>query len=339
MASTQSNPLSPDWLAHRYDQEHDAVHFVHADRSARASATFLTDDHLAGATEPLQVARQDVLFALEYSLRGPVHFIFHSAYCCSTLLANAFEQPGFSYPLKEPVLLNDLVGWRHRGARPEQVGARLDDALALLARPFEEGERCVIKPSNVVNGLAAAMMRLRPNARALLLYAPLRIYLGSIASKGLWGRLWVRDLFLKQRLDNLPGFGFSEQDCFLQTDLQIAAMGWLEQHRLFHDMARLWPDRIRTIDSETLLESPQRSLRALDDLYGIDRSDEQRAATATRVFSHHGKSGEAFDASQRRKAQDQARGAYADEIDKVAIWAEAVATGAGISMTLPSALI
>jgi hypothetical protein len=99
--------------------------------------------------------------------------------------------------LKEPVLLNDLVGWQLRGSTAAQIAPVLDDGLALLARPFAAGEAVVIKPSNLLNGMAPAMLTMRPQSRALLLYAPLRTYLGSVAKKGMTGRLWARDLLVK----------------------------------------------------------------------------------------------------------------------------------------------
>jgi hypothetical protein len=45
----------------------------------------------------------------------------------------------------------------------------------------------VAKPSNVINSLAPLMLTMRRRRCALLLFAPLKIYLGSIAAKGLWG--------------------------------------------------------------------------------------------------------------------------------------------------------
>src|SRR4051812_29098778 len=95
--------LSPDWLAHRYDPDHDAVHLVRADRALRASVPFLTDEHLPSAEEPVVARREDALAAAPDP--APIHFVFHSAYCCSTLLANAYDEEGLASSLKEPTIL------------------------------------------------------------------------------------------------------------------------------------------------------------------------------------------------------------------------------------------
>jgi hypothetical protein len=296
----------------------------------RSAAPFLTDEYLADSGSPLIVRRTDALQVAGAGTRA--NFIFHSAYCCSTLLANAYDWDGGAFSLKEPVILNDLVGWRHQGAPPAKVGEVLGDALKLLARPFRPGEACVIKPSNVVNGLAPAMVAARPEAGVLLLNAPLDVYLGSIASKGLWGRLWVRELLLKLLTDKVVDLGFEPNDYFLQTDLQVAAVGWLAQHLLFQRIAAAWPDRVRTLDSETLLARPADALSALDSLFGTNRDDEARAVTVATIFRRHAKSGAEFSATDRQQDQKAAASLHAEEIEKVALWARTVADKAGVDM-------
>jgi hypothetical protein len=334
MTAQPQPPLAPEWLAHRYAPDQDTVHFIQVDREARRRAPFLTDADL-GARKPYIVRRAD---APVTGGVAPVRYIFHSAFCCSTLLANAYDRPGLAFSLKEPTILQDLVGWRHQGAAPVKIGAVLGDAVRLLARPFEAGEACVIKPSNVVNGFIPALIGGRDDVRALLLYAPLRIFIGSIAKKGVTGRLWVRDLLAKQLQEQFVDLGFTAQDYFRQTDLQVAAVGWLAQHMMFAKIAAKMPDRVMTLDSEMLLARPDEALSALDALFGVVDTAEGRASVVANVFSRNSKTGETFDASNRRADQDAALGAYRDEIDKVVIWAEKVAEGAGVPMTLSAPL-
>ena len=65
--------------------------------------------------------------------------------------------------------------------------------------PFEGDQAALVKPSTVVNGLAAAMMRLRADAKAVVMHAPVDDFVTSIAKKGLDGRLWARELFIGMR--------------------------------------------------------------------------------------------------------------------------------------------
>src|SRR3546814_1863477 len=73
-------------------------------------------------------------------------------------------------------------------------GRVMDGALAMLARSFAPDEAVIVQPSNIFNPLARGALTLRPEARAILLYAPLRAFLLSVARKGMWCRLWCREL-------------------------------------------------------------------------------------------------------------------------------------------------
>jgi len=336
-APSERLQLPPEWLAHRYDPQQDAVHFVRADRETRRSIPFLTDEHLPSAAEPLVVRRADSLAVTPTT--APIHFILHSAYCCSTLLANAYDREGTASSFKEPVILNDLGGWRQRGGEPARVAEVLDSALRLLARPFEAGEATVVKPSNVVNAFAPAMLAMRPDAGCILLHAPLRVYLGSIAGKSLWGRLWVRDLLAKLLRDGMIDLGFETDEYFLQTDLQVAAVGWLAQHQHFARLADRYPGRVRTLESEVLLARPEEALAAIDALFGLSSDSGARAQIAASVFSRHAKFGGTFNREDRIAGQRAAADVHGEEIDKVIVWAKAVAANAGVAFDLPSPLL
>lgn len=325
-----------DWLAHRYDPQHDAIHFLNVPREMRAAVPFLTDAELPLDRRSLVVARRD-LGAATASGR-PLQFIFHSAYCGSTVLANALDLPGKVSSLKEPMLLNDMVGWRHRGAAPDAVQAVLSHGLDLLSRPYPDEQTMIVKPSNVVNALIPAMLTLRPEAKALLLYAPLDLFVGSIARKGLWGRHWVRDLLSKQLRDGIVDLGFDGEALFLLTDLQVAAVGWLVQHRLFIDVAKRFGGRVRTLDSEAMLGQRAEMAAALAAHFDLPAETGPLIADAA-AFARNSKDNRPFDQQQRRDAQAAAARLHGDEIDKVVTWARVVADSAGIDMTPPAPLL
>jgi hypothetical protein len=311
------------WFAHRYDPEHDAVHFVRLSRDAHRAATFVTDDYLSAGLEKLILSRADIIAAAPQP--SPVHFIFHSAFCCSTVLARAFDIPGVSMGLKEPPIYNDIVGWRHRGGGPPaHVAQVLDQTTTLLARPLGAGEATIIKPSNLANGLARGLLAMRGESKALLLYAPLETYLKSIAKKAMDGRLWVRDLLVKLLKEGLVDLGFTTEDYLGQTDLQVAAVGWLVQQALFARLAGEYPERVR----------------ALAVLYGLALDDVHiDAIVAGPAFTTHSKSNAAFGSTARTAEYDAAAAQHGDEIAKVLVWTEAVAKSAGVAMTLPARLI
>ncbi|WP_395616210.1 hypothetical protein [Sphingorhabdus sp.] len=323
------------WLAHRYDASADAFHLRPVSRAAHNAATFLTDEYLGVEPSPLVLSRHEA--KTRNGQNASLHFILHSAFCASTMFANGFDLPGQSMGLKEPVLLNDIVGFRRRGAPPIAVGERLRDALDMLARPFGDDLAVVVKPSNIFNALASASLAMRPTSKAILLHAPLSVFLLSVARKGLWCRLWCRELLEGQIADGIVDLGFEPGDFFRQTDLQIAAVGWLAQQKLFHDMARKYgPERIATLDSERLTANPGKALLAAAAHFGL--GDHAAANDTHPAFGTHSKFGGSFRTEDRRAEYALAQTAHGDEIEKILIWAEAVAQSADIPLTLEHAL-
>lgn len=327
-----------EWLAHRYDPTHDAVHLLPVPRALHGRAVFLTKEYLPDDLQPIVVARRAAMAAA--SPAAPLHFVFHSAFCCSTLVARAFDRPGWAMGLKEPTILNDLIGWRRRGDKGPDMAGVLDDVLTLLARPFGPGEAVIVKPSNAINALAAPILTLRPSACALLLYAPLRTYLGSIAKKGIDGRLWVRTLLLGLLDDKLVDLGFAPRDYLGLTDLQVAAVGWLAQQALFAALVqRSGADRVRTLDSARLMDDPADAMRRLSRLFGLPLDDDALAEIVTGpAFTRHSKVDAEFASADRAQEHRDAAHTHADEIEKVLIWAQAVAANAGVALDPPAAL-
>lgn len=343
MASASFNPADAEWLAHRLVEGTDAVRFAHVPRASHAAMAFLTDDgftaHFGAMPPQVDVPATQLLSRFG---KAKVGLLFHSAFCGSTLLTRALAEPGVAMGLSEPVILNDVVGMRNRGAPPAAVARSADLALRLLARPFGPGESVVVKPSNLLNPYAELLLALAPDARALFLYAPLETFLVSVVRKGLPCRLWVREL-----LEGYLGagivapLGISPEDAFRQSDLQVAATGWLAQHRLFAALAgKVGPARLRTLTSEQLTGDPARVLAAAAAHFGLALSPEaiDRIAAGP-AFTRHSKSGAAFSPDQRRDEYASARSAHADEIDMVLGWAGKVAEQAGIPMDAPHPLL
>ena len=324
--------LGSEWLAHRYDEASNSIRFAEFDRVTRSSVPFLTDSYLPA--QPFRAEPRGKALSLAPPT-APAHFVFHSGFCCSTLFASCFDQPGLASTLSEPMILNDVVGWRKRGASPGEVGKLLDDALGLLARPFEGDQAAIVKPSTVVNGLAPAIMRLRPDAKAVVMHAPLEDFITSIAKKGLDGRLWARELFIAMRLERLvDDLGFSDEQFFGQTDLQIAASAWLGQQRVFASLLDAFPDRVRSLDSKRFLDDPGRAIEAGAALFGLGFEDSNREAAKTGPLALNSKDRKPFTRGAREAEYRAARASYRGEIEKVVSWAAAVAESANIGLAL-----
>lgn len=328
------NLTTAEHYAHRYVEDDDTFRFIALSRGELPSMPFLTDACLG---ERPVLGDLPTAQCLADCGTGTPRLLFHSAFCGSTLLTRALDRAGLAAGLSEPVTLNDVVGFRRRGARPAAVARTADAALRLLSRPFGQDEAVVIKPSNVVNPLAELLLALTGDAPALFLYAPLETFLISVARKGLECRLWVRELIDGYLQEGFVGMGFTPQDLFRQSDLQIAAVGWLAQHAHFARLAdKLGPARLRTLDADRMTADPAGAIAAVTRHYGLALGDEDLTAIVSGpAFTRHSKSGESYSPQSRAADYDRARSAYGGEIDTVIEWARRVADSAGIAMAAP----
>ena len=147
---------------------------------------------------------------------GPLHFLFHTAFCRSTLLIRVLDAPGIAVGLNEPGIIAIMVN-----AGP-QAATLHKPLLDLLSRPHASGETVFVKPTNHANALMPALLTARPDARATLMTNALSAFLGSVARKGMMGRRWARQLFLEMQGYAGMDFGMDGRESFAMTDLQAA---------------------------------------------------------------------------------------------------------------------
>ncbi|MGE0740776.1 MAG: hypothetical protein AB7O98_05475 [Hyphomonadaceae bacterium] len=329
------------WLPHVYDVRRDTLTFAHMPREAQQRAVFLdprfvTRGQLSPAAPVLDLPACEIEEA-----KGPIHFIFHTAFCCSTLLTRALDQPGLSMGLKEPAVLVSFAEYWSRSRRTPGAFAGLETTLNLLSRPLTQGETQIVKPSNVANHIIPQFLHARPDAKALVLYSGLDAFLRAIARRGIDGRLFARQVF-QQFEPVIPlDSGFAREDVLLHTDLQIAAEAWLMQATFLDKLAQRFPQRVRTLSSDSFLADTAGAMTKLGAFFGLQGDAARWQATATSpIFSEHAKEyGRAFDAGAYRAQHDQAAATYGAELRATRDWAHALAEQCNAPLTLGETLL
>lgn len=324
----------PEWLPHTYDVSGTSLTFVRVPRSARAELMFLSDEHFAGNFEKATFAVSEVATAAAQSERAPIHFVFHTSFCCSTLLAKALEVPGRSSTLQEPDVFINLA---NRLIRSDDKANRdrLELVLRLLERPPAAGETVIVKPTNFGNRLLDLVLATRPQSRAILLYSDVETFLRSLLKRGMFGRIFGRQLFNQLRGWSPVDFGYNPEQLLEQTDVQIAALAWLMQIQHFDAVARAFgPERVMVLDSATLLAEPAAAIDKAQSHFGLglDRAQVE-AIAAGPVFSKHSKfAGRDYNAEAREREHEAAGEAHAEELNMVVQWVETVAAQMGLPL-------
>jgi hypothetical protein len=162
-----------------------------------------------------------------------------------------------------------------------------------------------------------------------------------VARKGLPCRLWVRELLEGYLREDFVALGFEPGDYFRQSDLQVAAAGWLAQHAYFMRLAdKLGPGRLRLLDGNRMVEDPAAALAAVARHFGLGLEGEAiRAIAAGPAFNSYSKSGATYSAEARRADHAAARASYGAEIDTVLLWTAKVAEAAGVPLVPPAMLL
>ena len=226
---------SPDHYLQRFEGR-DAV-FVPMDRAAYHRSIFLDARIDPAAPRDMRVPAAMLLPAAPPAL--PSAWIFHVAHCGSTLLARALDALDGALVLREPQALRQLA------IDPDDAGLRL--VLGMTTRRYRADAPTLVKANVPVNFLLPRMWPVLGEARAILLYLPLRDYLLAILRSD-QHRDWLRRVTtqLAPHLGVLDG----------RSDAHRAATLWTAQMRAFADAIASRPNDVRSLDAEAFFADP-----------------------------------------------------------------------------------
>ncbi len=291
---------SPDHFLHSF--EGDAALFMPMDRAAYHRSIFL-DGRISPAADQSMKLPVTMLTAAP---RRPSQtgWIFHMAHCGSTLLARALDDPGASLVLREPLAL------RQTAIQP--AAGRLGLVAAMLGKRYRADAPTLVKANVPVNFLLPQLSAADTEARAILLYLPLREYLLAILRSDNH-RTWLRNVTaqLAGHLGDLSAL----------TDAERAAALWLAQVDAFGDTLARMPNA-RTLDAESFFADPIDVLKAAARHLGVPISDTVLEKTvASPLFATYSKNPTlAFDNAARLARLADVERTIAPEFDQAEAW-------------------
>ncbi len=151
------------WFPHRVNCADGVLQLVKTDTTMLRAAPFLDGRACFWTGDAKAVLLGS---AMDLGPESPPLYLFHQAFCGSTLLASLIERNCRALALKEPQALVDLADANMTAGDIGDVGPNI---VRLLYRRFDADEPVVIKPSNWVNSLAPMLMTWDDQARSVLL--------------------------------------------------------------------------------------------------------------------------------------------------------------------------
>lgn len=263
---------SPEWYPSRMDRTARMMYFVRMTRKNYRDPGFIGDP--TGSVLEHGARLDDLLLAnasIPSSSRC-VHYILHTAFCCSTLLARHLELLPLVFVLKEPYLLAQVALQAHTAARWPEV---FDLACRLLTRSFEAGELVVIKCSDCCNFLGDRFLAGNPLATVTFVVGPLRSFVLS-ALKDDWRRGWLRNRLETSTNDRLTFPALRGVSVTGLDDSEGAAYLWLlNRARCARLSNSAWGSRVLVLDGELVADRPDVALKAVTSRCGVRLEEKQ----------------------------------------------------------------
>ncbi len=172
----------PEYLLHHIAPDRNEALFVPSDQSLLRDLSFI-DGRASFSKGPAVTIALDDLINNSVPPSGADRYIFHVAFCGSTLLARLLDQPGSALVLKEPNVLVDLSNWKHSGPDARFAPA-VDHALSYLRRPWTAGEPIIVKPTNWINNLLPDIVRCRAQLHAVFVTMAPEAYIMAVLRGG-----------------------------------------------------------------------------------------------------------------------------------------------------------
>jgi hypothetical protein len=301
----------------------DLLTFVQLKRLDYRRASFLDprglpDDALTWQTRLSEL--HHALPTLEWPPR--LAYLFHTGFCCSTLLSRCAEISPAVFALREPMSLHNLeVQWAGAGrdwSRAECYAA-LTTLLALLARTWSERQTALIKADCTL--LVPTLLEYS-SAPYVVLYCPAPDFVAAVMSckaRRAWSIGRLRQMIeIARALGSCVPFEIPAQ----LNAPEAACLIWWWQMWIFREAQKKERARGYFLAAEEFLDDPVASLRPLFGLLAAAHPAGGLGVMAARVMSRDAKTPtQLASAASRREKLAAATSVHAEQIDLALQWA------------------
>ena len=326
MALLQSNDVmkltfaSPECFPVKWDERDDKIAFHQLTQDIFRSTVFLGETDIIMQHPFLGSSSIGDILACG---KGPgnqaesKHYIFHLAYCCSTLLARYFEECRSHLVLKEPAVLSNCASKSSGTTYSDDL--RLVAISWLLGRVYPEQDIVVIKPNVPVNTIATQVLALDTTASGTFIVHGLEACITSII-KYQWRidrvRAWNKVVYRRGH-----GGAPTIKPDFLDG-VQTAAYWWIENMLLAMEFERANPTRAIIVRANDIAERPEQVLIRISGLPGMEKIHSRvKEMTSGDVEKHYSKrSNVKYDLSDREAEIGRLLETYANEIKQARDW-------------------
>lgn len=265
----QTVSSSPDLFPARIRFADDKAYFVKMSPQWYSESVFLDPARIKG-TYVIESNLQWAQTVAENIAWHPTSFIFHTAFCGSTLMAQALDAMFNSLPLREPEVLGNVLFYlRSSPANDEDKSPWLERIVRLLSRSYHPQQYVVIKTNDNANPLMIDLLKWRSDTPVLFMYTPLSEFLvGCLKADN--RRAWIRQRFNAVK-SLAPSLLNTDNNLSVDDNAfgEMAAVYWSYNIALYREARQYSSQQIRCLDFNHMLARPREAVDACGRLFGL----------------------------------------------------------------------
>jgi hypothetical protein len=341
MASVKQASTSPDMYFARYNFREERAYMVKMTAQHYQDSVFLDPGRIKGSC----VIESN--FNWIESIAAPIAIqnmpmIFHTAFCGSTLMSQALNAVFNVLPLREPEPLSNLLELFRSPLRTEDYKDHwLDTVLKLLSKRYDPETVTVVKTNDHSNPMMIEILNRYREIPTLFMYTPLDEFVAGCL-KAQNRRDWIKNRYRSTypHAKQLFAHDLESRPIGEQDHSGMAAFYWSYNIALFFQSWRSHPERIRSLDFNTMLSDPMGTIEACGQWFGIEKSNndniEEKIGALFGVYSKNSRM--TYSPQQRREDIQKQLADYSAELDKAKQLASELLGDDYPDVSLPAAL-
>ncbi len=332
---------SPQLFPINLDNRRHLVSFVRMSRRGYRNMSFLDPRASPMGPDLYTVNFDDLLLYDANSIHrsAPIHYVLHTALCCSTLLARYFDLISSCLVLREPNMLAQIAIRRpfglaeagtnngqhiHKGV--EEWQQQLSICLKLLGRTYTANEVVVIKVNDACNFIGDVLLSNDARSKIVFLYVEIRTFLLSVL-KSQRRRTWLRRRLADNRKAAQAVPLLSAIDTASLSDAERGAYLWLINSAICDRLRTgLDSERVLPLDGERVAEAPKETLRIVGDFLGLPLEEPQLEKMLVHPsISRYSKDlSQTYNVNSRRNEAKTLEAQFGDEVEQGIEWARRI---------------
>lgn len=199
----------------------------------------------------------------------PTSFIFHSAFCGSTLMSQILDSVFNCLSLREPELLSSILVYNRSQANEEDKTFWFESSLKLLSRRFASDQGVVVKANDFANPLMSDLTQWQEDLPILFMYIPLGEFIAA-CMKAENRQEWVKQRYQAIKPFIAGVFDLNEEPGIDEDDLgKLAAVYWAYNISAYLQIARSNSKQIKSLEFNDMLSNPIAAVEQTGQLFNL----------------------------------------------------------------------